>query len=355
MSSPSCSRLAFPLALLVLAACGAPAKPLFTVSTGAPSRAELVAVEDGVLVGNEAGRLLRLDARGDTVWRVELGREVAVAPTVAARTVLVGTQDGTLLALNLSGGEERWRLTGQATPLAALVSDADSVYLVEPGARVRALSAETGAARWVQALVRPDPRARTGGLLPAPLLVDGLLVVVGPGDLGLVALSTRDGAVRWRHPALHVLGTGVREGVLYVTTRGGDVLALGLADGRMRWKQTLPATLTSPPSIALGRLWVGTDAPALVALSLADGAEVERRPLPAPLVTRVAEFQSWLLVPTRSSAGWLWGFDLQTNEPRVRLRLDTALLTRPVVTGQQLFVLGQDGRVQSWRLQAPAS
>ena len=220
---------------------------------------------------------------------------------------------------------------------------------------MRALSVETGAARWVQALTRPAPRASTGGLLPAPLLVKGLLVVVGPEDTGLVTLSTRDGAVRWRHPARQVLGTWAREDTLYVTTRGGDVLALGLEDGRGRWKRTLPATLTSPPSVALGRLWVGTDEPALLALSFADGTEVDRRPLPAPLVTRVTESQSWMLVPTRSGAGWLWGFELQTKEPRVRLRLDTALLTRPVVTGPQLFVLGQDGRVQSWRLQAPPS
>jgi outer membrane protein assembly factor BamB len=35
--------------------------------------------------------------------------------------------------------------------------------------------------------------------------------------------------------------------------------------------------------------------------------------------------------------------------------MDTPLLSRPVVIGAQLFVLGQDGRVLSWRLQPPKS
>jgi outer membrane protein assembly factor BamB len=355
MSSPSCSRLTVPLALLLLAACGAPVSSLFTVSTGGASRAELVAVEDGVLVGNEAGRLLRLDTRGETLWRVELGREVAVAPTVSANTVVVGTQGGALLAVSLSDGQERWRLTGQAAPLAPLVSDAESVFLMEAGGKVRALSVEAGTTRWVQAVGRPPSPARPEGPLPTPVLVDGLLVVGVPGQAGLVALSTRDGTVRWRSALLQILGMEARDDALYVSTRGGDVLSLGLADGHVRWKRTLSPALTSPPSLALGHLWVGTEEPALVALSSADGTEVSRRPLPGPLVTHVVGFQSWILVPTRSGAGWLLGYELPVTGPRFSLKLDTAILSRPVMRGQQMFVLGRDGRVQSWKLQPPAS
>jgi len=62
-----------------------------------------------------------------------------------------------------------------------------------------------------------------------------------------------------------------------------------------------------------------------------------------------------LLVPTRDSQGWLLALKPREGPPVFTLRLDTPLLTRPVVLGDQLFVLGQDGRVLSWRLQPPKS
>jgi outer membrane protein assembly factor BamB len=91
----------------------------------------------------------------------------------------------------------------------------------------------------------------------------------------------------------------------------------------------------------------------LLALEPSEGREEFRYTLPAPVVAPVAEFREWVLVPTRSPAGWLMGLKFQRELPVFSLRLDTALLTRPVVVGEQLFVAGQDGRVFSWRLQPP--
>jgi outer membrane protein assembly factor BamB len=70
-------------------------------------------------------------------------------------------------------------------------------------------------------------------------------------------------------------------------------------------------------------------------------------------MTQAVEFREWVLVPTRDSQGWLLALKPREGPPVFTLRLDTPLLTRPVVLGDQLFVLGQDGRVLSWRLQPP--
>ena len=140
MPPPVCPRLALLLAIAALmAACRQPTDKLFAFSSDAPSRAGLVPLGDGVLVGNEAGRLLRLSPQGEPVWQVELGREVAARPAVAGDTVIVGTVGGTLVSLTLAEGTERWRLTGQPPVLTALVSDAGSAYAVAPDGAVRAL------------------------------------------------------------------------------------------------------------------------------------------------------------------------------------------------------------------------
>jgi outer membrane protein assembly factor BamB len=339
---------------VLMAACRQPTDKRFAFSSDAPSRAALVPLENGVLVGNEAGRVLRLDLAGESPWKVELGREVAAPPTVSGDSVIVGTVGGTLVSLALAQGTERWRLTGQPAVLTPLVSDASAVYVVAPDGSVRAHAVDSGEVRWRRPLPSGAPRLEATRPLPSPVLAGGLVVVV-LGDAGLFALAPKDGAVRWRRPLAQVLGLEAQGDVLYVSTRKGEVLALGLADGQVRWRQTPAPVLTSPPGFALGQVWVGTEDNLLLALAPQDGRETARFGLPAPLVTQVAEYRDWLLVPTRGGQGWLVALEPGKGPPAFSLRLDTPLLTRPVVLGDQLFVLGQDGRVLSWRLQPPKS
>lgn len=358
MPKRACPRT---LVLLLLAAawmvgCQKPTERVFRYSSDASSRAGMVALEDGVLLGNEAGAVVRLGREGRPEWRVGLGREVAARPAVAGDGVLAGTVGGELVHLTLSNGEERWRLTGQPPVLTPLVADASSLYVVGPDGAVRAHALDSGQVRWrrppPKALKAPEDASRP---LPAPVLAGGRLVVA-LGDAGLVALAPEKGAVQWRHPVAQVLGLESDGETLYVTTRDGKVLALGLKEGAKRWEATPAPALTSPPTLARGRLWVGAaeqESSSLLGLSPESGEVLSRASLPAPLVTRPASFWEWLLVPTNDRQGRLVALRNGEGEPAFTLRTDTALRTPPVVLDEQLFVLGQDGRVLSWRLQAP--
>ncbi|HSP78085.1 MAG TPA: PQQ-binding-like beta-propeller repeat protein, partial [Myxococcaceae bacterium] len=304
MSPPLCQRLVLPLLLAALmGACQEPADKLWAFSTDAPARAALVPVEEGVLAANEAGRVFRLARTGEPVWRVELGREVAARPAVSGDSILVGTVGGVLVSLALSDGSERWRLTGQPSVLTPLVSDEASVYVVGPDGTVRAHALETGEVRWR----RPPPggpRPDSVRSHPAPLLAGGLLLVA-LDEVGVLALSPKDGRVRWQQAEERVLGMTVHGDTLYASTATGQVMALGLADGQLRWRRTEALALTSPPTFAQEHLWVGAEPDSLLVLSPEDGRQLSRLPLPAPVVAQAAGFQDWLLVPTRGSQGWL--------------------------------------------------
>lgn|GEM_PF-358526 len=356
-----CRHLAPALALTLVMAvgCREPAETAFRYSTDASSRAGLTPLPDGVLTGNEAGAVVRLDRAGAVVWRVALGREVATRPVVAGDSVIVGTVAGDLVRLALADGAERWRLTGEPPVLTPLVvaSDGASVFVVAPDGAVRSHAVDTGKVRWRT----PPPKAEEAHLdvrrgLPSPVLVDGRLVVA-LGDAGLVALSSEDGAKAWRQEVRGVLGLEVSGGVLFVSTRDKRVWALKAGDGAPLWEQSPAKELTSPPSLALGLLWVGArveDAAVLVALSPEDGKEVARVGLPDTLTTCVAEAPGdVLLVPTHGRQGRLVALKRPTWERAFSLRTDTALRSRPVVLGEQVFVLGQDGRVLSWKLRPP--
>ena len=191
-----CPRFVLPLALAALmAACRQPTDKLFAFSSDAPSRTSLVPLENGVLVGNEAGRLLRLSPQGESVWQVELGREVAARPTVTGGGIIVGTVGGTLVSLALGDGTERWRLTGQPPVLTPLVSDSGSVYVVAPDGSVRAQAVDSGEVRWRRPLPSGERRPDATRPLPSPVLAGGLgALVLDYG--GLFPLAPQDGAGR---------------------------------------------------------------------------------------------------------------------------------------------------------------
>jgi outer membrane protein assembly factor BamB len=313
----------------------------------------MVALEDSVVVSNEAGAVLRLDKRGEPVWRVKFAHEVAARPTVSGSSVIVGTVGGELASLGLADAAERWRVTGELPVLTALVSDATSVYVLGPDGAVRAYALDTGKARWR----RPPPRVEearvdSGQRLPAPVLV-GEVLVVALGEAGLVGLSTETGFIRWRRAMPQVLGMTQEADTVYVTTRTGRVTALSAADGSPRWEQTPGPQPTSPPTYAQGSLWVGAEPARLLELSPTDGKQLSETPLPAPLVTQLAVHGELLLVPTSGREGLLLGLRRQVASPIFSLRADTPLRTPPIVMGAQLFVLGLDGRVLSWSIRTP--
>jgi outer membrane protein assembly factor BamB len=355
-----CTPLLPALALTLVAAmgCREPAETAFRYSTDASSRAGLVTLADGVITGNEAGTVVRLSRTGRVVWRVALGREVATRPVVAGDGVLVGTVAGDLVRLALEDGAERWRLSGQPPILTpAVVDEAEtSVYLVAPDGAVRAHAVDTGKVRWRH----PAPKAQEASLdtprgPPSPVLA-GELLVVARGDAGLVALSTADGTQAWRRDVRDVVGLEQWRDAVYVSTRPGRLLALRVKDGSPLWEQSPSDALTGPPAMALGTLWVGAgaEAPVLVGLAPADGKQVARIALPDPLVTEVAAIRDdLLLVPTRGREGRLVALRHPGWERAFSLRTDTPLRTPPVVLGDQVFVLGLDGRVLSWWLRPP--
>lgn len=349
-----CSHLL--LVLLVTGSVGCKRGPerVFEFSTDASSRAGLVGLEDGVLVGNEAGALVRLSRQGEPVWRVKLGQEVAGRPVVVGDSVVAGTVGGELARLGLADGAERWRLTGEPPVVAGLVADETSVYVLGPDGAVRAHALDTGQVKWRRPAPKPEElHLEPGQRLPAPELAAGVLAV-SLGAAGLVGLSVETGEVRWRRPMAPVLGM-TRDGeTLYASTRTGKVAAVGMTDGALRWEQAPAPVLTSPPTLAQGVLWVGAAEPSqLLAISPSDGRRLSSIALPSPLVTQLAVHGEQLVVPTSGREGLVLTLKRQGGPPELTLRTDTPLRTQPVVLGDQLFVLGLDGRVLSWSLRPP--
>ncbi|MFN4002365.1 PQQ-binding-like beta-propeller repeat protein [Microcella sp.] len=117
-------------------------------SLGADARAEVVVVDDLVLVADERERLTALDAAtGAVLWLDELGLVVELAAAGGPQGIVVAMlESGEVIALDRESGDERWS-TGYTGLARGVLVVGDAVVVLTDEAVV-ALDAGGGAVRW---------------------------------------------------------------------------------------------------------------------------------------------------------------------------------------------------------------
>jgi outer membrane protein assembly factor BamB len=176
--------------------------------------------------------------------------------------VYVPLESRQVLALHRETGVVAWLVDVASTwpPVAA----GGSVFVAADDA-VHAFDAATGRQRWRTPIARPAI---------APMgFDDGTLIVPTSAD-GILALGAADGRVKWEH----ALGAPLRPsamtavpGAVHLSLEGSRVVSLAVADGRRRWERTLTGALTVP-AIAKDLVIVGSTNDAVYALDADSGA-----------------------------------------------------------------------------------
>ena len=170
---------------------GAKGAPLIDVATRIWS--EPTVTGGTLLVGTLDHHLRALDlTSGAERWQVDLNGAIAGDPTVTGDTVLVPTLQSRLYALDLGAqGAERWHFDGDnwfwSRPLIAN----GTIFAATSVGTVYALDLATGAQRW------PSAYQLGSAVRATPVLVDGTLVVASHNGV-VVGLDPATGAERWR-------------------------------------------------------------------------------------------------------------------------------------------------------------
>lgn len=220
-------------------------KQLWRVRTKATLGGGPGAGQGMVVVGSSDGEVIALDAAdGRQRWRVAVGGEVLSAPAVAADAVIVRTIDGRLHGLALDDGRELWRdeqnmprltLRGTAAPV---IADRAAICGFDNG-RVLAVETRDGETLW-ESLVSPA-RGRTE--LERLIDIDSAVKVSGAdvfvaGFQGRVAMLALDSGQTWwsREVSSH-RGLDIDDERVFVSTAGGEVVALRRRTGVEVWRQ----------------------------------------------------------------------------------------------------------------------
>ena len=152
------------------------------------------AVANGVVyVGTDNGSVFALDARTGTVlWSYTTAGFVQSSPAVANGVVYFGSADNNVYALNASTGAKLWSYaTGSGWPVTSSPAVANGVvYVGSDDHNVYALNATTGALLWSYT---------TGGCVDSSPAVANGVVYVGSDDHNVYALNASTGAKLWSY------------------------------------------------------------------------------------------------------------------------------------------------------------
>jgi outer membrane protein assembly factor BamB len=149
------------------------------------------------------------------------------------------------------------------------------------------------------------------------------------------------------------LAPAVNDGTAYLAGHDGDVAAVGLEDGRSRWRTDLKLHLSAGPGAGDGLVVVGTPEGELVALDAASGAERWRKRLNGEILARPAIGGGIVVVHTVD--GRLHGlkaidgteaWSYEQPVPRLSLRGSAP----PVVDGDAVFCAFDNGKVAALAL-----
>ncbi|VAW89381.1 Outer membrane beta-barrel assembly protein BamB [hydrothermal vent metagenome] len=221
-----------------------------------------------LLLGTSEGRLIALNSTdGTEVWRSQLSSEILSAPLLADGHVVVHSNDGYVYGLSASDGEQLWAyqykvpaltLRGTSTPIYA----GGLVLVGLDNGKLVALDIQSGSVRWLQTVAVPKGRSELQRMvdIDATPIKAGNAVYVVSYQGRVAALDIATGRVIWIREFSSFDGMAADSESLYVSDAEGHVSAINQATGATLWTQRKLAGLElTRPLINKGVLIIAAD------------------------------------------------------------------------------------------------
>ena len=205
-------------------------------------------------------------AGGEELWEFETRGTVVSSPTVIDSFVYVGSNDGSVYALNTSSAGMRWEFeTDGAVRSSPTV--VDGILFVGSGdGSLYAVDVESGEQQWA---------FETGGDVDSSPTVVGGTVFVGSNDGSLYAVDAESGQAEWSYDTGGAI-TGspvVSDGVVFVGSTDSNLYAVDTASGDEEWTFETGGEIRSSPTVANGIVYAGSEDRNVYAVDAGSGQE----------------------------------------------------------------------------------
>ncbi len=217
-----------------------------------------------VFVATGFAQVIALDAEdGAEVWRTRVSGPMRAAPTAQGGRVFVVTKDNETHALDARDGTLLWSHTGIAETAGLLggaspAVEGDIVVVPYSSGELFALRVENGSSLWsdnLAAIKRADAVSALADIRGRPV-IDGGLVFAASHSGRMVAIDLPTGRRVWEAEVGSVQQPWIAGDFLFVLTADAQVVALTARDGLVRWAS--PLGLYEKPEKRKGRInWSG--------------------------------------------------------------------------------------------------
>jgi outer membrane protein assembly factor BamB len=235
---------------------------------------------DVAIFGGGDGTVTEIElAAGNVRWRFATGGRVRGSPAVADGVVYAGSADGSLYAIALEDGRELWRFDTEGRRLDSSRYGYDrrtitsspavangAVYFGSRDGSLYAVDAVTGRLRW--RVLHDD----TSWSIASPAVVDGLVLDASSDAWFFHAVNAATGRVVWRVDTEAPIWPSpvVAGGTAWFLTSTGELWGVEPGTGAVRERVHLGERTKSSPWIEDGVLYVGTDEGSVLAVRLVD-------------------------------------------------------------------------------------
>lgn len=237
---------------------------------------------------------LRQDT-GEVAWTRKVTTEVVAPPAATATLLVVRSIDSAVTGFDPATGQEKWRYTHN-TPALTLRGTSSPVIIgggvlvgFDDG-RLVALRESDGKLFWETTVSPPRGRSEIERLndIDAEILTTDDAIYVASYQGKLSRLSPSRGRALWSQDISTHAGFSIQENMLYVTDENSEILGIDTQSGRILWKQDkLRARLMTAPVPVDAFLALGDLQGYLHLLSRSDGAIAGRvKASDLPFLTR---------------------------------------------------------------------
>jgi outer membrane protein assembly factor BamB len=298
-------------------------------------------------------------------WKVQTGGVIRGSPAISGGTVLLPSADGGLYAIDGDSGIVRWRYDANSALLSSPAVAHGVVIVNARDGRIHGIDERTGARRWTVTTSEAKPwpwgHEEWDYLTSSPVII-GHLAIVGSADGNVYAIDLTTGRVRWRAVAGSriVSSPAASNGLVVVGGADGVVSAFALSDGARRWTHRTDGaahssasfgfdrkTIQSSPAIAAGTVFIGSRDGNEYALDLTTG---QRR-------WSYSHGTSWVVTSPAVSDGRVFGgssdgrfvhaIDASSGKELWRVATPDNVLGSPSVAGTSLLVVDLGGTLRA--------
>jgi outer membrane protein assembly factor BamB len=225
----------------------------WSYDAGAAVPRQPAVVDDVAYFGNANGTVTALDVRNSVpLWTYSAGSAAEGTPAVTSSGLVVfSTAAGSVVALSAASGKLAWTMATSSPVHAAVAVSSNDVFVGSDNGTVYALDRTTGAVLW---------KVKLGGAVLASPAVDPATneLIVGDTSGAVTALSTTSGATLWSKATGGAVDASP-------TITSGDVLVGSLSDKVYSFNETTGAvvwTFTTSGGVATnGSLYSKGDHP----------------------------------------------------------------------------------------------